>query len=688
MAATRARDPGVGWPAVTARGRGYHLELERVRLRAMLAIVQAGSGPRLDDGTVERMRADLAQLERALATARAQGSRGVDLAARLGLGEDELDLLWTAVAVAADPRVMPHAQVLGGENADRGLTLVAHVLIAGLDGARARALGLALCGDHPLFRHRILGWGEGREAPAARPLVVPARVVRWLAGDDALDDALGAAGARLVPPDAGALRLDERQAVALARMRRALATPPGPLLLVEGPTGAGRRTAVAAAARDVGQPTVALDLARLPPGPGLLDEALAGLHRECLLTGALPVVAGLDALPDGDGALRRVAQALDAMPGPAAAIAGPGGVELRCHRPVFRTRFDVPDAATRGRLWRAAASEAAVSDAELEGLAARYRMGAGGIARAVASAALEAGAPGLPQLVEGVRATILARLGDVAQRREVAQGWEDLVLAPDILDQVRALVARVRHAPLVLDRWELGRKLPRGTGVAALFSGAPGTGKTMVAGLVARELDLELYQVDLSKIVSKWVGETEKQLARVFDAAEAGHALLLFDEADSLFARRTEVKSAIDRYSNLEVNYLLQRIESFGGVTILTTNLDTSIDPALRRRLAGHIAFWPPDQAERVALWGRMLSSRAPIEGELDLDALAAAYVEMTGANIRNAVLSAAFLAAGEGSGISQAHLDRAARGEYAAMGRVVRAGSPGGARGSGSGHP
>src|ERR1044072_8065500 len=131
--------------------------------------------------------------------------------------------------------------------------------------------------------------------------------------------------------------------------------------------------------------------------------------------------------------------------------------------------------------------------------------------------------------------------------------------------------------------------MPRGIGVAALFSGPPGTGKTMVAGLVARALDLELYQIDLSKVVSKWVGETEKQLAKIFEAADVGHALLLFDEADSLFAKRTEVKSAVDRYANLEVNYLLQRIETFGGITVLTTNLDTSIDPALKRRLASHI---------------------------------------------------------------------------------------------------
>jgi SpoVK/Ycf46/Vps4 family AAA+-type ATPase len=253
----------------------------------------------------------------------------------------------------------------------------------------------------------------------------------------------------------------------------------------------------------------------------------------------------------------------------------------------------------------------------------------------------------------------------------VRQTWSDLVLPSDTLDDVRALIGRVRHAHVVLERWGFRRCLPRGSGVAALFSGPPGTGKTMVAGLLARELDLELYQIDLSRIVSKWVGETEKQLARVFDAAEAGHSLLLFDEADALFAKRSsDVKSAVDRYANLEVNYLLQRVESFGGTVILTTNLDTSIDPALRRRLASHIVFAMPDLPERVRLWSEMLRD-APVTDDLDIDALADEFPAMTGANIRNAVLAAAFQAADAGVTLAMQHLRRGARSEYRAMGRV-----------------
>jgi SpoVK/Ycf46/Vps4 family AAA+-type ATPase len=200
----------------------------------------------------------------------------------------------------------------------------------------------------------------------------------------------------------------------------------------------------------------------------------------------------------------------------------------------------------------------------------------------------------------------------------------------------------------------------------------------MVAGLIARELGLELYQVDLSKVVSKWVGETEKNLARIFDGAEQGHALLLFDEADALFGQRSaSAASATDRYANLEVNYLLQRIEAFGGITILTTNMESAIDGALKRRLAAHIVFTTPDEDERAALWEHQIETGvAPIGRDVDHAELARAFPSMSGANIRNAALSAAFLAAAAGAPqISHDYLIRAARAEYRSMGHMVSEG-------------
>jgi len=232
-------------------------------------------------------------------------------------------------------------------------------------------------------------------------------------------------------------------------------------------------------------------------------------------------------------------------------------------------------------------------------------------------------------------------------------------------------MARIRERARVYETWGFAKKVGKGLGVSALFSGPPGTGKTMAAGLIAQDLGVEIYQVDLSKIVSKWIGETEKNLAMLFDAAEAGHAILLFDEADALFAKRTEVKSSNDRYANQEVNFLLQRMESFAGIVILTTNLDTAIDEAFLRRLSLRVQFPMPEPEERLKLWETLIPKTAPTQGDLRLEKLADHYV-MSGGYIRNAVLRAAFLAASERRSIDSTHLSRAAHLEYEAMGKIT----------------
>jgi SpoVK/Ycf46/Vps4 family AAA+-type ATPase len=223
----------------------------------------------------------------------------------------------------------------------------------------------------------------------------------------------------------------------------------------------------------------------------------------------------------------------------------------------------------------------------------------------------------------------------------------------------------------VYEDWGFAEKLGKGLGVAALFTGPPGTGKTMAAGLVARALQVTLYQVDISKIVSKWVGETEKNLATLFDAAEAGHAILLFDEADALFGKRTDVKSSNDRHANQETNFLLQRLETYAGICILTSNHETAIDEAFRRRLTVHVRFPMPDADERRRLWTAMIPNSAPRADMLGVERLAETYV-MTGGYIRNAVLRAAFLAADEDGMIDARRLARAAQLEYEAMGKIA----------------
>jgi SpoVK/Ycf46/Vps4 family AAA+-type ATPase len=243
--------------------------------------------------------------------------------------------------------------------------------------------------------------------------------------------------------------------------------------------------------------------------------------------------------------------------------------------------------------------------------------------------------------------------------------WDDLVLPAPQRALLRQIEAHVRHRRRVHEDWGFAARTSRGLGITALFSGPSGTGKTLAAEVLARALDLDLYHVDLSAVVSKYIGETEKNLRRVFDAAEAGGAVLLFDEADALFGKRSEVKDSHDRYANLEVSYLLQRMEAYRGLAILTTNLKSALDDAFERRIRFRVAFPFPDAAQRAALWHRVFPPEMPTEG---LDPERLARLNATGGTIRNVALHAAFLAAEAGEPVRMAHVRDAVRSVYAQL--------------------
>ncbi len=661
----------------------YDLQLHGVLLRTMRAVLDAererrgrehAAGPQLD--------AELAEVDAALAALPPDPpSRPMlDLARRLHWSEHEIGFVWATVALGVNPRLLIHARALD-DTAVRGMTASLYARIAGLGPAAARDLGLTFVPGVGGSHAGLLTTAPGDWVMAATPWLAAHELIRHLAGLPGGDPRLVAIAPSAVTPE-----LDDAQRAAIDRLAGILAVPRPLVVHVEGAPLTGRRTAVALA---TAQPTLALDLGQLPPTSAALTDALIALRREAALRGAVPVIVGVEELVSvgGDGGRdargRVLGQHLDGADGPVVLVTTWRGLDSGTRLPTVRVEWNPPDVATRARLWRVLAG-AGIADGDPEQLAIRFPIGAGGIQRAVASARVLAGAQhgdeplSLAQLTGGVRQNIAESMGEVAERVVVRQSWDDLVLGEDVMGQVRTLVGRVRHAHQVYEEWGYRSKMPRGVGVAAMFSGPPGTGKTMVAGLIARELELELYQVDLSKVVSKWVGETEKQLAKVFDAAEAGHVLLLFDEADALFGQRTkDVQSATDRYANLEVNFLLQRIESFNGTVILTTNLDTGIDKAVKRRLAAHVVFQHPDDDERARLWQAMLAAAAaPLDRNLDYHDLARRFTTMTGANIRNAALGAAFLAAAERRPtIDQATAIQAGRHEYLSMGHILATG-------------
>ncbi|HEX4453209.1 MAG TPA: ATP-binding protein [Kofleriaceae bacterium] len=489
---------------------------------------------------------------------------------------------------------------------------------------------------------------------------------------------------RAEPPELGAATtiraadtaIDELDMPAgvVERACEVLAAPtPSPLCLaIRGVAGSGRRALLAVLADPAGYDVAMIAAASLPRNAEAFVVELARSLRRAQLAGLLPCVVELDQIAFEERAGRDVAaEVLRAHPGPLAVV-------LAADAPIpfvaGHVAIDVPvmPETARRAVWQARLA-AAKLDADPDVLAARYRVGPGVIRRAVAAAI--GSAPATPAIDAFVRRTRDARLGQFARRVDRLAAWNEVVLPPDILDSLRELVARVRHRRTVFEDWGMGRTMATSRGLTALFQGQPGTGKTLVAGVVARELGLELYQVDLSKVMSKWIGETERNLATIFDTAEDGQVILLFDEADSLFARRTEVRSSNDRYANLEVNYLLQRLDAFEGIAVLTTNAGGSIDPAFKRRLSFRVSFPFPDEETREQLWRAHLPPELPKAGEFALDALARKY-QLSGGYIRNACLRAAFLAAREEAVLHQHHLERAVALEFAELGKLSSGGA------------
>jgi hypothetical protein len=446
-------------------------------------------------------------------------------------------------------------------------------------------------------------------------------------------------------------------------------------IAIRGRAGSGRRTLLAALAQRAGRSLGVIDAAVLPRDAERFAEALRMALRRAQLAGLIPVVQGLDAVVlhehRGSDLARDI---LAAHPGPLAVIAPP---DASSPLPLGHAVIDLPALSETERVgvWQRALAGIGRWLRDVAGLAARYRVGPGVIHRAVAATADHDAIAPCDDRIDGfLRQSRDLRLTDHARRVDRLTRWSDLVLPPDIMDSLRELVGRVRHRRTVFEDWGMGRTLATSRGLTALFQGQPGTGKTLVAGVIARELGLDLYQVDLSKVMSKWIGETERNLATIFDAAEDGQVILLFDEADSLFAKRTEVRSSNDRYANLEVNYLLQRLDTFEGIAILTTNSGGSIDPAFKRRLSFRLSFPFPDEDTRAELWRAHLPPELPRAGELTFDALARKY-QLSGGYIRNACLRAAFLAAQEETALQQHHLERAVALEFAELGKLSSSG-------------
>jgi hypothetical protein len=527
----------------------------------------------------------------------------------------------------------------------------------------------------PLRRHRLVELLDEPGQPAtplpSKTLVLDDRVLRFLLGGDGIDAAI--ATSTRVHPAPGPLHAATPEVDLVARHPATALRPP--VVALWGPDpGRIRDTALYIATRGGLDCLVEFDATRARDGASGADDVLARAGREAALQHGALLVTGIDALeaPARDhliAASERSAAPLTLLASEAeAAFPGP-----LLHVPGL-------DYESRLELWNESLSgmDSDAGTDEIAALAGKFRLGKDAITAAVRTAhgravARDPDRPsvGREDLYAGARAQSAPILGTLASKISPHYVWDDIVLEDDPLEQLREFCGMIEHRHLVYDTWGFDRKLAMGKGVIALFAGQSGTGKTMAADVMAGQLGLELYKIDLSGVVSKYIGETEKNIGAIFRDAESSNAILFFDEADALFGKRSEVRDAHDRYANIETAYLLQRMEEYSGAVILSTNLKMNLDEAFLRRMHFVIDFPMPEEPYRLRIWKSTIPPELPLDPGIDLAFLARQF-KISGGNIRNIVLAAAFLAAEDGGPMGMRHLIRATRREFQKLGRMV----------------
>ncbi|TDC06407.1 ATP-binding protein, partial [Streptomyces sp. 8K308] len=521
----------------------------------------------------------------------------------------------------------------------------------------------------PLRRWRLIELDDETRLTTTR-LRVDERVLHLVAGTPYLDSRLhGMLRRTVAPAEAELPDAYRRTADAVAAAWATARAGEPPLVELVGGDPQSRAELAAAAARRAGLGLYALTPDDLPTDPVERDRLARLWQREAvLLPAALLLELGETAEPSRE--LAATTEAFTAATGVPLVIAS-RDPRITSRRRAERITVPTLSAEQQLRLWSAAFHDIpGITEDRLRELVAQFSLPPHVIRSAAATVRRAGDDLGATELAW--RAGLVeARIGldELGRRIEPQATWDELVLPERQLTILREIVAHVRQRGTVYQEWGFESVLRRGLGVTALFAGGSGTGKTLAAEVLANELGLDLFVIDLSQVVSKYIGETEKNLRRVFDAAERGGALLLFDEADALFGKRSEVKDSHDRYANLEVSYLLMRMEAYRGLAVLTTNMKKALDNAFMRRIRFAVDFPFPGVPERAEIWRRVLPERAPTKG---LDPQRLAQLTVAGGSIRNIALSAAFLAAEEGDHLQMRHMLAAARTEYLKLERSL----------------
>ncbi|MGW9117557.1 ATP-binding protein [Streptomyces sp. NPDC055663] len=584
------------------------------------------------------------------------------LAAEFGLTALDVEILLIALVPDLDDRFEAFYGYLNDDVTRRRPSIGLALGLCGLSPADQVARG-RLAARAPLREGRLLLVEDLDRPFLSRALRVPDRVTAHLLGDDTPDPRL----ADLLAPWHAVPGVGDP-----APLAGALAHGASLAYLREDQGGAGTALAASALTR-AGHRVLGLDLARLAEDPSPA-EAVRSLVREARLTGAGVVCAPIDAVCREHPGLLRL---ITGTPVPTVLVGrAPWDASWSAAPPLLLHAPRV-EPSTRAALWTDAYEAPVPGTVDVDRLLAPFLLTPEQITRAARGAAqtthLDGGVLTPDHVRQGARAQNAAGLDRLARRIEPTVTWDDLVLPPDTHAQLRELTARARHRDRVLGEWGMRPGGGRGRGVSALFAGDSGTGKTMSAEVIAADLGLDLYTVDLATVIDKYVGETEKNLERIFSEAAGVNGVLLFDEADAIFGKRSDVKDAHDRYANVESAYLLQRMESFDGLAILATNLRANLDDAFTRRLDLVIDFPVPDPEQRLVLWERCLGPVLPRGKDLDL-AFCAENFELAGGNIRSIAVTSAYLAADTGEPVTMPTLIHAIQREYQKLGRLTLA--------------
>jgi len=658
---------------------GEGIERMYVSEEEVMQLLRPGEGTqsRTNEGLRQRIKDRTTTLKERVSTTIQKETplRFAALADNFALSRAELDALLLALAPELDRKYEKVYGFLRDDITSKRPTV--GTILQTISRSESERLGslTLFSSSSPLVRWDLLKFDpDSQSVPKlSRSVYVDRQVVEYLTGADSIDQRL-AEFARLdgSSKQVADLKLADTTRERVSDLVAEPARSPAVYYLY-GPAGSGRGDVAEALATRSGVPRLVVDTPSVPGSN--LGEILSRLKREALLRGAAIQFENVDRFVDqGDVAMdsNDILEALTDLDRhvfltgteswtPNRTLPGHEFVSVEVHRPPFSLRKE---------LWNEHA-DVLPDGVEPDELASKFSLTRGQIEDALFTARGFADGTGLtPEAVyRGCRAQSSAKLEELAQKTETTYDWEDIVLPEQKERQLREVGAHVRHRGTVYSEWGFEEKFSIGNGLTVLFTGPSGTGKTMAAGIIAGNAGLDLYKVDIASVVSKYIGETEKNLGRIFDEAEHSNAILFFDEADALFGQRSEVSDSQDRYANVEVNYLLQRVEEHDGTVIMTTNFEQNIDDAFQRRLDVSVDFPRPGQESRRAIWENIFPAETPV-GEIDYEFLSS--FDVTGGNIKNIAQTAAFLAADDTGVVEMEHLVAATKQELEKLGKLV----------------